>query len=111
MTPPRPFLPFCHLRPIALMAFGTVLVLVLGGCAQVPELDATVPDHLDDAAYPALVPLDGSLTTAVHPADAAKKIEDTLSGRRDRLQARAARLNTPIVDPATRARMKTGVAR
>ncbi|MFT7595615.1 MAG: hypothetical protein ACI8R4_002944 [Paracoccaceae bacterium] len=82
-------------RPMAVV----FLLALLTGCAQVPELDATVPDHLRDAAYPALIPLDGSLAPNVLPADAASEIEDSLAARRDRLQARAKRLNTPIVDP------------
>jgi len=93
-------------------AFATIALLALAtGCAQVPELDATVPEHLDNAAYPTLIPLDGSLTTVILPADAASEIEDNLARRRDRLQAKAKRLNGPIVDPEAQARMKAGVSR
>ena len=107
---PLPCLPF--LRPLCCRAFVATLPLVLAvGCAQVPELDATVPKQLDNAAYPALVPLDGSLTTVILPATAASDIEASLVARRDRLQAKASQLNEPIVDPKAKARMKAGISR
>jgi len=105
--PCPPSLRFACCRSCAAMA----LLALVAGCAQVPELDATVPDHLDTAAYPALIPLDGSLTTETLPTDAASRIEANLAARRDRLQAQAKRLNSPIVDPETEARMKTGISR
>lgn len=95
---PLPCLSFKSAAFCRSFAAATLLALA-PGCAQVPELDATVPEHLKDAAYPALIPLDGSLATEILPADAASEIEDHLAGRRDRLQARAKRLNSPVTDP------------
>jgi len=74
-------------------------LVVAVSCTNVPELDATVPAHLRDAAYPDLVPLDGSLATLRLPQDQAGEIEKSLAARRDRLQARARAMNTPVVDP------------
>lgn len=79
------------------------------GCTQFPELDSTVPDHLENADYPALIQLDASLTTPPTPADDAEKLEKELAARRDALQNRARRLNAPIIDTSTQDRMETGV--
>jgi hypothetical protein len=83
--------------------------LIATACTQVPELDATVPKHLRNAAYPELAPLDASLTTPVFPQDQARQTEETLAARRDRLQARANALNAPVVDPTARQRMQNGI--
>lgn len=91
-----------------LILSALVLVLV-SACTQVPELDATVPKHLHAAAYPALISLDGSLATHITPQDQSEQIERTLTGRAERLQARAEALKTPIVDGNARTRMKNGV--
>ena len=107
---PLPVLPskrLIHRRFLTVFA----LLALTTGCAQVPELDESVPDNLDNAAYPALISLDGSLVTQTLPSDAASQIDDNLAGRRERLQARAKRLNSPVVDPESRARMKAGISR
>lgn len=82
---------------------------LLPGCADIPELDATIPDHLEAADYPALIQLDSSLTTPATPADDAEELQEQLAARRDALQNRARRLNTPIIDTDTQDRMQTGV--
>ena len=87
------------------------LVTLTAACTNVPELDATVPRHLRDADYPELVSLDGSLVAKQTPRAQASEIEQSLGARRDRLQARARGLNTPVVDPESRKRMQKGVAR
>lgn len=105
-------------RPVLLTALLSAL-LSAASCTQVPELDTAVPDHLRHAAYPQLVTLDKSLTTPVWPRQKAEQIEQTLTARRERLQARARELNAPlvaplvdpVVDPAARQRMQNGVTR
>jgi hypothetical protein len=79
------------------------------GCTQVPELDATVPTHLNTAAYPKLVRLDDSLTTAITPQDQSAEIESALTAGATRLQARALSLQSPVVDPDTRKRMQNEI--
>lgn len=87
-----------------------VAVIWLAGCSpQIPELDATVPERLRNAAYPTLQPLDPALFAGPRPAEEAEEIEDDLTARAARLQQRAAALDRPVVDEATQARMRTGI--
>jgi hypothetical protein len=84
-------------------------LVLLGACTQFPVLDDSVPDALARAEYPDLVPLDPLLAgLSDAPANNAQ-IEANLQGRVAALRARAARLRGPIVDSATRARMRAGV--
>lgn len=86
--------------------------LVLAGCTQVPELGAVVAPDLRAADYPALIPLGPDLRAAVDPGAEAEAASRALEARRDRLRRRAERLaRTEVVDPASRERMKAGVAR
>lgn len=85
----------------------------LGACADFPDLDARVDAATRDAAYPTLQPLDpliarasaletnGQITTASVAA---------FDNRIANLRAKSARLRGPIIDAATRARMRRGVA-
>ena len=75
-------------RPKASGLILLALVLV-SGCTQVPELDASVPKHLHTAAYPDLISLDGSLATQITPQDQSEQVARTLTERAKRLQARA----------------------
>lgn len=90
-------------------AIGLVM-LGLVGCAEIPELDGTIPKYLQDADYPDLVPLDASLTTPATPREDRDDLEQDLSGRVAALQNKARRLNTPVIDQASQERMQTGVA-
>lgn len=77
---------------------GLYLIGLIGlvNCTNVPELDATIPDHLRNADYPKLVRLDGVFATAQNPREQADKIEQSLETRRRQLQSRARRLqNSP----------------
>jgi hypothetical protein len=89
------------------------LTALLAGvaCTQLPELEATIPDHLRDAPYPELQPLDEALFAVPLPQEQSAEIEQSLSARARRLQARARDLNTTVVDPAARKRMQSGVTR
>ena len=100
LRPPR------HLRLVPLAA-----ALWLAGCIEVPELDATVPDSLRDADYPALLPLDPSLFAGDTPEQEAAAIKQDLAARRERLQRRADALGAPVIDAETQARMQGGVNR
>ncbi|MFZ5965044.1 hypothetical protein ACOXXX_19025 [Thalassococcus sp. BH17M4-6] len=83
------------------------LLFVLVACAQFPELDATATPGVAEAEYPRLVPLERLLEA---PAPRATEIvRENVKGRAAALKARAARLRAPVVDAATRARMRRGV--
>lgn len=99
--------PFRLLRPAA---FALLAGPMLAACTDIPELDATVPAHLKQADYPALVPLDGLLTPLPPPQEQADALRAELETRRDGLQQRARQMNAPVVDDATAARMRRGVA-
>lgn len=95
-------------RNLALLA-GVVYVHLLTACSEIPELDAAVPDWVDDASYPDLVPLDRALAKAPLPRAQSAEIEEEVANRAAQLKARAERLNTPVVDEQTRNRMEAGV--
>jgi len=81
------------------------------GCTNIPELDATVPDHLEDADYPSLAPIETLLVPMRDPLEQTGDLQSELQARRDSLQRRAKRLNAPVVDEPTQARMKAGIVR
>ena len=87
----------------------SVCALVFTGCTQVPELEATIPTHLRNAPYPELIALDATFETAQHPREQASQIDRLLAARRASLQSRARRLNTDVLDPETRKRMRDGI--
>lgn len=95
-------------------AKALVLVALLAGCAAsvVPPswfgaIDPTAP-------YPSLIPLDPLLAQAAVLDSGAQPGAELpgadLPGRIAALNARAAALRRPIIDPTTRARMEAGVA-
>ena len=90
----------------ALVPFLTVLVL--SACSSFPELDATVPAHMEQADFPRLVPVE-PLLAASEEVQITPETESGLMARANALRARAARLRGPIVDHGTRARMRAGV--
>lgn len=91
------------------LAVPMLLAAALAGCTEVPELEATIPDHLEQADYPALVQLDDSLFDHPEPGEAAEDLQRGLEARSRRLQDRARRLQGTVVDDDARARMETGV--
>ena len=94
---------------LSLILPGLLLMLLqAAACSEVPELDAAVPAWVDDADYPAVVPLDSALAQAPLVPEQAADIEKDVSARVARLKARAAALNAPIVDGTARTRMESG---
>ncbi len=92
-------------------AFHVFFFLALAACTQFPELDGTVAPDLENADFPALVPLD-TVRSISDPlvADPVATTE-TLNARVAALRARARALQSrPILDPATRARLRRGVS-
>ena len=88
-----------------------VLCLTLAGCADAPSLDGRISAAAAAAPYPTLQPLAPLLARAAQPGriDAAstRRMDGDVAG----LRARAAALRGPVVDAATRARMRAAVAR
>lgn len=91
-------------------ALAVLATLWLGACTQIPELDAAVPNWVHKADYPKLTPLDPLVASTSLPQDEAAKIAQEMSARTDRLERKAKRLKTPVVDTAAQARMKNGIA-
>ncbi|MEL6463474.1 MAG: hypothetical protein AAFQ58_00780 [Pseudomonadota bacterium] len=86
---------------------AALLCLTLTACTQFPELDDTVSPAVQDAAFPALVPLEPLLAGATPVVSDPIATTDALQTRVSALRARARALQQrPIVDPATRARMR-----
>lgn len=88
-----------------------IAIAGLGACADFPQLD----DRLDDAAlaadYPTLLPLDPLLARAANQTTAITSAsEANFDSRIATLRARAIQLRGPVIDAATRARMRRGVA-
>lgn len=80
-----------------MIRFLTILPLVatltaISGCAQFPELDATVPPKAENAGYPDLSPIETLLAADAYDPDAAEETTDRLDRRTRALQARADRL-------------------
>lgn len=85
----------------------------LVACAEFPQLDGTIDAAARAASYPTLQPLApllanaASMQTTGQFSDAANASFDA---RVAQLQNRAARLRGPVIDAATRAKMRRGVA-
>lgn len=84
-----------------------LLICALAACAPFPQI-GTVTNP--DAPYPDLVPLGPLLAQADAPGQITPASVADLSARVAGLQARAARLRGPVIDPGTRARMRAGIA-
>lgn len=99
------------LRLLLLVPLAGLGAAMLGGCTNVPELDAAVSDWAHDADYPKLIPLTGDLAAAPATGEEAEALQSQLESRAARLQARARSLQGLVVDDAARARMRRGVTR
>lgn len=96
-----------------MLRFATSFALIatlLAGCSDFPELDAAITPAARKAGYPSLVPLD-QLISGAQDIQITDETVATLQTRIARLNARAARLQRPVIDSATRARMRAAIAR
>jgi hypothetical protein len=87
-----------------------VVSLALAGCAQFPRLGGEVSASAQAAAWPRIAPL-GPLLALGAEADLTPALAGDLASRAAALRARAARLQRPVIDAATRARMQAAQAR
>lgn len=90
---------------------GTVLLLALCACTQIPQLDSQTNTNLTDTPYPALVPvetlLDGSVATEEDDTERAEQLEQRAAG----LQSRAAQLQRRSSIPNdTRQKLDAGIS-
>ncbi|WP_137703084.1 hypothetical protein [Marimonas lutisalis] len=90
---------------------GVAIIIVLAtlaGCSEFPELDDAVSPEMDQADYPALVPVE-PLIAAAQGAQITEETGASVLGRVAALKAKAAGLSGTIVDEASRKRMQIGV--
>ena len=92
-------------RPILLLCG-----LLLAGCDQPPRLGTEVSAAALDAPWPRIAPL-GPLLAEGAEAGLTPEVSGDLAARAAALKARAARLSTPVIDDATRARMAAASGR
>lgn len=91
-------------------ALFALIATLLAGCSDFPELDAAITPAARNADYPSLIPI-GQIVTGAEQVQISAQTVATLQARISRLQSRAARLRGPVVDHATRTRMRTAIAR
>ncbi len=87
-----------------------IMVFALAGCTDFPQLDDVVSERAKNADFPELVALD-SLLADVNEHQINPSTPLYLQSRLARLRARAARLNKPVIDQKTRAKLAAAVAR
>lgn len=81
----------------------------LCACTQFPDLDGTVSPAVENAAYPALVPLGPLLDSAVPTTTDTVQTTQNLEARIAALRARARALQRrAVVDAGARARLTGG---
>lgn len=83
--------------------------MMLGGCVQVPELGDRVSADLDDAPYPALIPLDKVLGPRADPQGEAEKVQNQIDSRRRALNAKARAIRSDVIDETAQDRLKDDV--
>lgn len=91
------------------MRFAVIAFLTLSACSDFPALEGTIQPDLENAPFPALVPLGPVIAQTSSINSVAATAEADLSPRIARLRARAATLRGPVIPPAQRARMLRGV--
>jgi hypothetical protein len=90
----------------ALFALLCFALLLNAGCADFPDM-GRIP--ADQASAPDLLPMD-SLLAQVGTPRATAPAADALAARAARLRARAALMQAPVMNPATRARLQAAIA-
>lgn len=91
-------------KPLPLVLAAVVALVT--ACAQIPAVDAFPPSAA--APPPALLPIDDLLAQAAGSPKASARAEG-LAARAARLRARAAVMQGPVHDPATRARLAEAI--
>ena len=98
-------------RPSRLIA-TFAMIAACAGCADIPQVGGTDAAAARNAPYPDLAPLESILNAVENtPKRITPASIDQTQNRAARLRARAAALRGPVVDAATRARMRAASAR
>ncbi|MEN8896811.1 MAG: hypothetical protein ABF248_12115 [Yoonia sp.] len=82
-------------------------------CSDYPDLDSRIDDAARNAPFPTLQPMAPLLAKAAAAQDAGRITPasvDAFDNRIDRLRRTSAGLRAPVIDAATLARMRRGVA-
>ena len=88
------------------------LALLIAGCTQFPELDATIPTSVENAAFPELVPLEPLLAANGPVVSDPQATTQSLEARVTSLRARARSLQSrAVIDAGTRARLRRALTR
>jgi hypothetical protein len=91
-------------------AFLVALSLpALAACAQFPELDHTQTTRLENADYPALIPIEPILARADAPRPDLTREESVLNARLAALRARADRMRGTVLSGAEKQRLENGL--
>ncbi|MDF1728819.1 MAG: hypothetical protein P1U53_13840 [Sulfitobacter sp.] len=93
--------------PLALILAALTLI----GCTQFPELDGTVSPEVQNAPYPALLPLEPILVQAAPSPLDTEAVQSNLDSRIAGLRARADRLRGPILSGPERTRLGEEIER
>jgi len=88
-----------------------IAILGVAACEQAPDIGPPVTEAERNAPFPTLLPLHTLLAQGQTVSRITPDTTADLTGRIANLRARAAGLNRPVVDPATRATMRAAVAR
>lgn len=84
-----------------------ICLIALTGCTQFPALEDVESAEVKDAAYPRL--MTAAELRQIPESQISVEIQGAVLDRVAALRARAARLQRPVIDRATRQRMARGV--
>ncbi len=93
---------------------ATVILFVsaiLAGCAEFPDLDATIADQGTVAGFPTLVPIDPILFAASFDLQNLESQATALAARVRQLKVRAQAMQRPVIDRRTRTQMAAALRR
>jgi hypothetical protein len=85
--------------------FLCLALIAPGGCADFPDMGSLPAAQ---TVAPELLPMD-TLLARVGTSRATPAVSDALAGRAARLRARAALMQGPVMDPATRTRLQSAI--
>ena len=83
---------------------------LFSGCVMSPEIDTAISAGGRNAAYPALL-ISAEVAAIADAAGGTIAPPDTDEHRAKALRARAARLRAPVLDPATKQRLRAAETR
>ena len=86
-----------------------LLLLSVSACTEFPQLDRTITPALENADFPALVPVEPLLANATQNRVDPVRTQAELQGRLSRLRARAAGLRGSVLSGRERQRLAQGL--